>query len=248
MRDGLLKCSRYAFAPNYYRYCGPDNRKRLEGYLSEKIVDTGLREYLVDFEGLYPYLKTIATENNLSDPFDERVVEAYWVGNNLLHQVRQKEMAETLLYGQQLKKRLQTKVWRWITDKIPKGAFFHHSFHVFSIFTRTGHLTIDHTIDSMNECRIGWGRIINNSNLKFQSLKIQLKTQQLIYRKGKLVIESNVIREVIPSVDVGLAKSLKPGDWVSYHWGFICEKLTLKQVARLSHYTRHNLRLANETL
>ena len=39
------------------------------------------------FEGAYPYLELIASENGIADPLDARVVEAYWLGNDLLEHV-----------------------------------------------------------------------------------------------------------------------------------------------------------------
>ena len=41
---------------------------------------------------------------------------------------------------------------------------------------------------------------------------------------------------------------LKPGDWVSLHWGFVCDALSDVQVKRLKQYTEHHLKLANETI
>ncbi len=245
--DGVLTCARYAFAPNYYKYCGPDANRGIAAYLKEGVSDSGLSSYLSEFAVLYPYLKLIAHENGYSDPFDPKVVEAYWVGNQLLEKVGMDSFSDHLLYGQRLKHRIPKKSLKWIIDKVPKGAKIHHSFHVFSIFTRTGHHTVEHTLDTMDQCRIGWGRIVKSIR-KDQTLNIRVKSQKLIYEHGKILFNDGVFRDVTLPVDNDFKSSLKIGDWVSFHWGYVCDKITKSQAYRLAFYTKHNLVLANGTI
>ena len=82
--NGLLQCSRYAFGPNRLHYCGPDASQEILAYIDNKEQDPGLEKLLSAFQTLYPYLEMISRANNIADPFDERVVEAYWIGNDLL--------------------------------------------------------------------------------------------------------------------------------------------------------------------
>ncbi len=246
--DGVLRCARYSFAPNYYKYCGPDANRNIVDYLKEGVSDPGLSAYLTEFAVLYPYLKLIAQENGIADPFDSRVVEAYWVGNDLLEHVNPKSFVQHLLYEQHLKKRLPYKKLKWIVEKVPKGAKLHHSFHVFSIFTRTGHQVVEHTIDSMDQCRIGWGKVIIKSKVKSQNSKVQLKSQKLVNENRKLCFMNDIVRNVMLPVDDVFVKRLKPSDWVTYHWGFVCERISKAQAQKLEYYTNLNLRLANETV
>ena len=54
-------------------------------------------------------------------------------------------------------------------------------------------------------------------------------------------------RAVVQSVDgVGMVGSLAPGDWVSMHWEWICDRLTEGQVARLRRYTERHLAIVND--
>lgn len=239
--DGVLTCARYAFAPNYYKYCGPDANRGIAAYIKKGISDPGLSGYLSEFAVLYPYLNLIAQENGIGDPFDPRVVEAYWIGNKLLENVGMKAFSEHLQYGQKLKKRLPAKKLKWIIEKVPKGAKIHHSFHVFSIFRRTGHHRVDQTLNTMDQCRISWGKILQISNL-------EVKTQKLVYENGELRLKDNVMGKVRLPVDSELVKTLNPGDWLTFHWGFVCDRITEKQAQSLALYTKHNLRLANETI
>lgn len=239
--DGVLTCARYSFAPNYYKYCGPDKNKQISFYLKEEAADPNLSSILGKFDVLIRYLTLIAHENGLEDPFDPRVVEAYWIGNSLLESVSAQSLGDDLIEKHQLKKRLPEKMLKWIEEKIPKGARPHHSFHVFNIFIRTGHLIAPHTIDTMDQCRIGWGQVIEVKD------KVKVKSQKLSGNNKKLIfIES--IRELSAPIDGSLKKTLKKGDLVSFHWGFICDKITHAQVKNLAYYTNQNLKLANETV
>jgi hypothetical protein len=44
---------------------------------------------------------------------------------------------------------------------------------------------------------------------------------------------------------LGFLQELRPGDWVSLHWDWVCDRLTLRQAATLDRYTRRMLALAN---
>mgnify|MGYP006960622566 CR=1 FL=1 len=42
--------------------------------------------------------------------------------------------------------------------------------------------------------------------------------------------------------DLALREALSVGDWVSTHWGWVCERLTTRDLSNLAAVTRHNLR------
>ncbi len=44
-----------------------------------------------------PYLQLIARSNDIADPFDARVVEAYWIGNELLDGVEVRQLYDSLV-------------------------------------------------------------------------------------------------------------------------------------------------------
>src|SRR3989344_1975062 len=136
--DGLLRCSRYAFGPNRLHYCGPDASRELLSYIKNDEPDFGLKRLLTQFETLFPYLKHIAEANDIPDPFDDQVVEAYWIGNHLLENVSQRAFYDHLRVRLGLQKKVGHKTFNLLTDKIGKGALPHHSFHVLDIWKRTG--------------------------------------------------------------------------------------------------------------
>jgi hypothetical protein len=39
---------------------------------------------------------------------------------------------------------------------------------------------------------------------------------------------------------------LKPGDWVSLHWEWVCDRLTAAQLGRLRRYTERHLAIVND--
>ncbi len=242
---GMLRCARYAFSPNKLKYCGPDDKNfQLFSHIVEKVEDQGLAEILDDFAAMYPYLKLIADENGIEDPFDERVVEAYWIGNELLEKVKLKGFWDHLMEGQKLKKRFNQKDLKWMVGKIPIGAKVHHSFHVFNIWNRTGHEAKPHTIETMDNCRISWGEVVGKTKDK-----IKVKTQELMYEDSKLGIKPNAIKEISWRIgDKELIKDIKKKDLISFHWGWVCEKVSKRQVKNLEKYTKHHLKLANLTI
>src|SRR5512135_1230238 len=150
--DGLLRCSRYAFGPNRLHYCGPDANTELQAYLSEGATDPGLEHLLQGFQTMYPYLRLIADANGIRDAFDERVVEAYWIGNRLLDAVRARALYDHLRDVQRIGDRMGPVLLERLGDKAMRGAVPHHSFHVLEVWKRTGHLEQVHTLGSMDAC------------------------------------------------------------------------------------------------
>src|SRR3989344_3817537 len=225
--SGLWRCARYAFAPNYLKYCGPDKNRELAGYLTHFAADAGLRVMLEKFSAMHPYLKFIARENGISDEFDDRVVEAYWLGNRLLNRI-----SLNSFYGH-VQPRLPAKELKWFELKLPQGAKPNHQFHVFNFINRTGHKAIPHTVETMDQCRISWGTVLPGG---------KVTTQKMIYQRGRLGL-APAVKEY-----KNLTKDFQPGDLVTLHWDWVCEKITPKQANNLSKYTNLALRLANTTI
>lgn len=242
--DGLLRCSRYAFGPNRLHYCGPDANRELFSYIDHEAADPGLVAILRGFKTMYPYLRLIADANDIRDAFDERVVEAYWLGNALLDRVGVRPFYNHLRDEQQLLQRLGAGPLDMLGDKIVRGAVPHHSFHVLEVWKRTGHLEQAHTLESMDSCRISWGAVV-----AVDGPYITVTTQPLILLAGKLAlgeaIEKRIVRGLGADIDVD---SLKAGDTITMHWGVPCEAITKLQAAELKRRTLSHIRFANETL
>ncbi|MEK7181072.1 MAG: DUF6390 family protein [Patescibacteria group bacterium] len=244
MMNGILRCSRYAFGPNRLHYCGPDANQEIGSYIKEGASDPGLEHLLRGFETMYPYLLHIADSNGIKDPFDERVVEAYWIGSDLLESIGKKKFYQHLIDGLGLKKKLGQKSFEVISAKLGLGAVPHHSFHVLDIWKRTGHLDREHTLESMDECRISWGKV-----LKVNGPAITVLSKPLLYLDGKLVLgnetKKKITRRLEATYDI---EQISPGDIVSIHWSVPCEKINPEQAKMLEKYTLRHIALANQTL
>lgn len=239
--NGLISCARYSFMPNRLHYCGPDKNQNLFEYGIQKIADKGLEEILQEFQTLYPYLKFIAVSNGIKDVFDQRVVEAYWIGNDMLQNIALPEFYDHLLFGQGLKKRLDKKSLDKVIEKIPLGAKPHHSFHVFHVFRRTGNLEIFHTLDSMDNCRISWGKI-----KKILPDHFVVDYEPLVSKNNRVLLGPLQEKKVIRTFDgKGFVLDAGIGDWISIHWEWACEKISLRQKNNLEMWTKYHLNLFN---
>ena len=239
--DGIFRCALYAFGPNRLHYCGPDANPEVASYLKEGIADPGLSALLERFETLYPYLLHIAGENRIKDPFDARVVEAYWLGNSLLDTIEQGHFYRHLKDGLDVKKKIGAEAFEsGIAEKIRAGGVPHHSFHVLNIWRRTGHADIAHTVESMGECLVSAGTVTS-----IDGPWITVATERLTFDGKHLSLAPEARRLPRPFDASEEWDMLVSGDFVSFHWGVLCERLTQEQAERLKRYTAKSVALAN---
>jgi hypothetical protein len=239
--EGTLRFIRYGFMPNRLQYCGPTGEDRtLFDYAIEGVSDGGLTPLLRRFSGALPYLRLIAHANGIADPFDQRVVEAYWIGNGLLERVEVRQLYDSLRerFGKQLSGRTRDLV----LGKAPAGARPHHSFHVLDVHSRVGELGPG--LATLDACRISWGRVVS-----VEGALVSVDRAPIVLREGKLVLDAPRREQLMRQIDGrGFADDASPGAWVTSHWGWICEVIDERQRRDLERYTRHHLALANQTL
>ncbi len=236
---------RYAFMPNRLGYCGAEDHQALLEYGLEGRVDRGLVVLEQQFEGAYPYLQLIARANSIADPFDLRVVEAYWIGNELLERVDIGALFRSL--EERFRGRTKPKEWPWLAAKAPAGARPHHSFHVLDVFPRVGLMrsgAAEHVLDTIEQCRIRWGRVV-----AVEAAHLRVEIAALALRDGKLALGPPRVEAVTRWVTGrGFVDGVSEGQWVSIHWGWACDVLTPAQRASLEQYTRLHVALCNQTL
>jgi hypothetical protein len=234
--------------PNRLGYCGPDeNDVLLDACMSNK-PNSQLIKALEGFNAAYPYIRFIAHSQGIEDPFDYRAVEAYWIGNDILTTISPtdfydhlKERFEKKFPKEHIKKLLKTQ---------PYAAFPHHALHVFNAFSSMGTAPDalayadgpdDKVAGLMDKCRISWGRVVGGEN---GTLVVEYEPVQR--RQGKLRLADLTKTSVLSEVQGrSFVKDVKPGDWVSFHWGFACTVLSPLQVANLRKYTLSDMALAN---
>lgn len=224
---GIKFCAKFAYPPNLYHYCGPEKQVDLAGYIEGGIFDLGLTEILEKFETLYPYLKYIAGVNQIRDPFQPRVVEAYWLGNHFLDQIKPAEFYRFIQAD--LKK--PTKIANRVAEGIP-----FHTFHVLNIFRMSGRQTETQIISTMDNCRIRSGKIIK----VLGDGTYLTRTDGLSYDTELHLSKNN---SDITTTGFG---NYNLGDQVAIHWGHICAKLSKCQSDRLIKYTQVSLSYFNQ--
>lgn len=242
--NGPLLFARFAYPPSALGYCGPDASDQLLDYAHTAAADTGLRELARGFAGAWPYLELIAHANRLDDPLHSRVVEAYWLGNNLLDAI-----TPTWL-GRALEERFRPITGRnWprlaaVADHAPRP---HHNFHVLCIYPWVGMLrtgATHHAMHVLDRCRIRWGRVrhlgagtavVDTPPLTWDGHQLTLGPP----RPETLAIAHNG-RTLTPG--------LGPGDLVACHWDWACHRLTSHQARRLRAETTTQLDLINHRL
>jgi hypothetical protein len=238
---GPLLFARYAYPPNSLGLCGADVQQTLLQYGAARESDGGLVELSRTFEGAWPYLELIAGANGIHDPLDPRVVEAYWVGNELLDRVRPGDLVRHL--DDRFRGRLGRARER-VVDAVAAGAVPHHCFHVFAVYPwlglmRTG--VVDEPLRILDQCRTTPAKV-----LSVEGGHATVLARPLLYERGRLKLGEPGARHARWSDDgLSFVPTPKPGDTVSLHWGFVCDLLTPRAVRALDSATRRALRAVN---
>lgn len=238
--EGPQLFAHYAFMPNRLAYCGGSNDSQaLFDYVVAGESDPGLVLMLRKFSGALPYMRLIARSNRIPDPFDRRVVEAYWLGNSLLEGVEAHALHENLRL--RYARHLSPATLNLILGKAPAGARPHHSFHVLEVCPRNGW---PHSLDFMDNCRISWGQVatVDGGFLSTDVVPLILKGNNL---ELGLPVRKVIARQIDGQ---GFIDGVQPGDWISIHWGWACQVLTQTQRTELEKWTRYHLKFANQTL
>lgn len=241
--SGLLLFARYAYPPNERGYCGPQDHRALLEYRTSAVVDAGLAELAKSFHGPWPYLQLLAQTTGAGGPFSHRIVEAYWVGNDLLDRVDTTDFGHTV--ESKFRPRVGTK-WSMMAEAVP-GGIPHHSYHVFGTYPWVGLLTETHRgepLEILDQCRIRWGRVtsIEDEHVVVTSRPLEFDGMRLYLGEPR--------PEVVTATDDGLGhlEPLHPGDWVSMHWGWICDRLSPGQLRALRRFSTRQLELTNQEL
>ncbi|TDW15275.1 DUF6390 family protein [Kribbella kalugense] len=210
---------RYAFAPNRLGYCGPADAGALLEYGALGRADNGFRALAKQFDGAWPQLRLIAGSSGTADPLDREVVEAYWIGNRLLDQAGD-----------------------------ARGGLPHHSFQVFCLYPWAELLGEERStaqaLRVLDQCRIRWGRVVADANGQ-----VVVTSRPLEWDGVRLALGEPREETAIRGFDgVDLISPLAPGEWVSLHWGWVCDRLTRAQLVALRHYSAYHLGLVNQRL
>ena len=240
---GPVLFARYAFPPNFHGYCGPGDHTSFFTYGVAGADDRGLRELARQFAGAWPYLELIAAATGLSDPLDSRVVEAYWIGSQRLDQVSTRAVGNSM---EDRFRRITGGKFATLTTSVLAGGVPHHSFAVFCIYPWTGLLSDGRkaatALTVLDRCRIRWGQVRTVTGDQ-----VVVESRPLTWDGRTLRLGESTSESVVRAIDgVSMIGDLTPGDWVSLHWEWICDRLTERQVRYLRDFTLRHLKIVNE--
>jgi len=245
---GLLRFGRYAYPPNRLGLCGGSDHQGLYQYLieSRERIDGGLRHLAVSFEAAYPYLQCIAHSVGIADPFDERVVEAYWLGNGLLDRVQAKDVHRLL--DTMYRKLLTVNRYVWVQESVAQAAKPHHNFHVFSLyfFSQKQRIATQRTelvIRAIDRCRISWGTV---TAILGDQLMVLRRPLAMVGDRWRLAAQESVTVDWGNGLDRAGMPRIKAGDIVSIHQGWMVEPISRQQCARLIRETSSAIGFANQ--
>ncbi len=237
--DGVALCARFSIATNRLQYCGPsDAEPILYRAITENAGLDRARDALRRFEALNPYLEAIAAKHGL-DPFDERVVEAYWVGNELLDAFDRDDFRRLL--ESLVRRGLPRSTAERLRSLLPEHPLPHHVFHV--AFVGVGEVTghVETTLANMEACRPAWAEVT-----RVEAATIEVRGPTLRLERGGLTLERELVRSL--TYDPRMLPEVGRGDSVVVHWGLPGLVLTTSQARALADYSRRSLQAASAAL
>ena len=229
--EGAVLFARYAYPPNELGYCGPEGAEAMLDAFAVADIERRARR----FDGAWSYLEVLAESLDNADPLATDVVEAYWVGSDLLDGVEPATLVERLedrFRGQ------PGGTWRAAVDR----ARAHHSFQVFEVYPWAGLLQAgrppEPAVHVLDRCRI---RVGVAQSVTGETLEVA--THPLSWDGTALRRSGEVFERVRWSVDGRtLIRTPEPGDLLALHWDWVCDILTPDQarlVGELEDRQRH---------
>ncbi|EKD99894.1 MAG: hypothetical protein ACD_22C00142G0005 [uncultured bacterium] len=229
--DALKFVSRFSLPPNSLGYCG---RKSGPVALKNCIIKGRcgkVEEELSRFIVLNPYLKTLSAITKLP-PFDYKVVESYWLGNNQLNKAKAKHYS--LLLENFIKQGVPKALVEELKLTPPKEFIPTHLFQILHVGIGRVKNSITYNLASINQCMIRWGRV-----QKIETDKIVIKLNSL--KETKKGYRITLLTEIL-TCGTELVPELKKGDVVAVHWGQIIKILTKEEVEKITFWTKKVLK------
>ncbi|MGB9706789.1 MAG: DUF6390 family protein [Microgenomates group bacterium] len=255
--SGLKLAALFGFYPHKLGFCGLQEnsaKKTLLSYLSgEKIPEQKIRKILETFKGAFSYYKLIAKSNRIEDPFDEKVVKAYWIGNQLLEKVPVDSLKEMIIKEFVGPGFLSKKIAEKKAKEVPLTSKAHHSFHVLVMGSVSDRIILEGKL--LDLCRIAWGKVIRTCSLRSQDLVFSLCSEIGYKKRGtenpnRIIIEYQPLQKRRKKYFLGepihkivfwekkFIPEIKIGDKVATHWNHIVQILSPKDLNYLKKYTQ----------
>jgi len=231
--SALAFACKYSLITNRLDYCGKKNSFESFGFFlanpsEEKAPE--IKSLLDSFYSEKSYSESIASVHNL-ERFDFSVLEAYWLGNNLLEKGSHREIQKTILGFQNFG--LPREIAEQKAVSLPENCVPHHSLHVLHVNFITPKLKP--LVKNLSDCLIQWGEVKGAEKEKIKVKGIELKSlnNRLVLQEKSKLIENPF--SLLP----------EKGDFVSCHWNNAIEILSEEQLESLKKYTLRNLEAVN---
>lgn len=214
--------ARYAFPPNELGYCGPEGALAMLEAANPDDLERRARQ----FEGAWSYLELLAEAVGERDPLAVDVVDAYWVGSDLLDAID----PTALVNGLEQRFRGQPGgTWRDAATR----ARAHHSFQVFEVYPWAGLLRDGRppgpAVAVLDRCRIRPGLVA-----AVDGESVTVTSRSLTWDGASLGLGDTTIEQARWSVDGrSLIASPVVGEVVALHWDWVCDVLTPEQALRV---------------
>jgi hypothetical protein len=219
---GAVLFARYAYPPNELGYCGPDGAAAMLDPDAVADIERRARH----FDGAWSYLELLAESLDITDPLAPEVVEAYWVGSDLLDEVDPAALVgrlEVRFRGQ------PGGTWREAAGR----ALAHHSFQVFEVYPWAGLLQAGRppgpAVEVLDRCRIRVGVV-----QAVAGETVTVSSHPLSWDGSALARAEPVAEQARWSVG-GRALIRPPvvGERLALHWDWVCDIITADQARRI---------------
>lgn len=226
---------RFAYPGCERGFCGlsfPETLENLEIFVNLRRKSKGkikeIKEILKTFTVAYGYCQLIAEANGIPDPLEKEVVEAYFVGNELLDKVKPEDFRRFL---ESFKKfRDFSKIPERIFEKL-------RPLHAFQVLILGGlNQRFPQTPAEKDQCRISWGEIKS-----VQREKLIIEYQPLIFKEKISLDKEQRLKEI----DKGFCQEAKKGDWAFFHLDFAAIIATEEQIENAQKYLQIILNAVN---
>ncbi len=235
--EGIELAARFSYITNSLRFCGPEEAsKQFLQYLDKGDNEQKVKDSLLKFEGLYPYLSAIAEKNN-KNIFDYEVIEAYWIGNKLLDNFTNEDNKKII--KRLMQRGLPKSIGLSLIKNLPPGLLPHHNFNV--MYVGVGRVTgsVETNLQNMDNCRISYGKVV-----EVLDDKLLVQSNSLIKNKNKFNLKENETKTAVYLKQ--MLPDIKKDDMVALHWGFAPLILTKGQLRNLERYTDRILTILNK--
>jgi hypothetical protein len=222
------------------------------------------------FSGAWPYLTVLAGIAGIADPLDERVVRAYWTGGPLLDVIGREAFGERLL--ERVKAAGAGRYWAHLTPALLAEAAPTHAFHVFGVYPWSRLLCpsggrppvppvppegmpdgkarvsgmpdplVTQALNVLDSCRIRWGEVVSADGAS-----ATVATRRLTWDGSQLALGPERV-ETVRLGARGFVCDVQPGDCLSLHWDWACDKLRGAELGYLRRWTDWQLDMTNTRL